>query len=256
MGIMGSVRAAQVVALALGVISGCNAIFGIGDLSYEASGTGGNATSSTGGNATSGSGGHAMGGSGGAMTSASGDGGSASDDCGGCPPGQKCSIVDYMLGEVGCVEAGQGGAWQQCQEDSQCATGLWCDNDWLVCRPTCPDDKCGSGKCMDATSFGMKIPGWRVCAANCEPFMDVPCDQKNGPTTCIFRDSASVWDCIASDGKPLGASCSTQRECGTSVNCRLNGICSAWCSPPAAGGCAIHGLGDCEAMQNPQYFEG
>jgi hypothetical protein len=245
--------------------------------SFETSGTGSTGTAITGASASSGSGGSAAGTGGdvGASTSAAttgaattGTGGGApactiahaggqgtceylpGKECGCSEPGQKCSVPDLKqtTGASECVSASTTPkkTWDACDDDSDCAAGVWCDHALHTCKPICiTTDQCPSGAhCMPVPVDGTAkmIPGLKVCTAHCDPPSASPCGTG---TTCYYVDATSEFDCLRSGNTVAGGMCKFADDCGKGLVCLgsgATGTCERWCSPANnifSVGCAL-----------------
>lgn len=171
-------------------------------------------------------------------------------ECGCNEPGQKCSVPDgkQTTGASECVIASTTPkkTWEACDDDSDCAAGVWCDHTLHVCKPICATtDQCPTGAhCMPVPVDGTAktIPGLKVCTAHCDPPSASPC---GAGTTCYYDDTTSEFDCLRSGNTVAGGSCNFGNECGKGLVCIGSGgtlTCERWCGPANnvfSVGCAL-----------------
>lgn len=201
----------------------------------------GDATTST--SAATGGGGQAGGTTTTLTTTTAGEGGAGGvlpTDCtlfstGECGPGRKCSIVDPVTGEAGCVDAGTHPPWSKCDVDTDCGEGFFCPEVWGTCHPICQDSSdCGGmpRQCLPTFTADGPIPNFGVCTANCHPVTGLPCSSDRGVVNCVPRNGG-LLDCAASGGVMFGQSCETSNDCRLGLVC-LDGTnaCTFWCAPP------------------------
>jgi len=182
----------------------------------------------------------------GGMTASStgGAGGSLPTDCtlfsiGECGQGRKCSIVDPVTGEAGCVDAGDHPAWSRCDQDTDCGEDYFCPEGGGVCHLVCgTKSDCGDDarECAAALHRGSTIPGFGLCTANCHPTMGIPCNNTRGAVNCVpttVGNTSGLLDCAPSDGKMFGTTCDTSSECSLGLVCLVDtSACTPWCAPP------------------------
>ena len=206
-------------------------------------------TAATGGSGGSGAAGGAAPTNGGGGAGAAGGAGGQAAICtlggAGCDEGQKCSIVDEVLGApagVGCVEAGPSQAFQSCDADIACASGLYCDYTTAVCKPLCALEglECAAAEdcVVGRDSAGSPIPGLFVCLAACNPISASvnPCAD-DPDTTCYYRADEAEFDCGLSELGAWMSPCSTGRDCRFGLGC-FDGYCQDWCGAVgSANGC-------------------
>jgi hypothetical protein len=187
----------------------------------------------------------------------------------GCGAGESCAVVSAD-GATACVDAGAGKKGAVCAGDDECSQGLSCIPG--VCAPYCKTDAdCGPGGfCLDASSGGKPIPGYRFCTLPCDPVTLSPC---GAGATCISAATpgATTYDggtaCVGGpDKKADGEACEYDSDCtagswcleletGKSTCARLCNESSgcpamAWCQPAfevkAGGKGAKELIGYCE----------
>ncbi len=234
-----------------GLITGCNALFGLDEVeplptetvsssssSAASGGTGGGTSTSSAGGATSsssstGGGGNQGGGGGVPAVCDVSTLGTAS----GCGSNMKCSVTNVQTGTPGCVPAGPRVPWSACTVDSQCEAGTFCDLILKVCKPVCTNATCQSGNCIQAEFGNGNIPNLMVCVADCEPVGATPCSQSPESVSCVRKSYG--MDCEASDGLPYNADCSVDHQCAPGLVCWNNSKCYDWCT---IGGTPCQGL--------------
>lgn len=185
---------------------------------------------------TSSGGGHA-GGSGGSGPCTLGEPGS-------CGSGQKCSVVDPVVGTVACVTAGAGAAWDPCTVDADCAEQTYCDALTGICKPLCFDaaDCPAEGRCVPAViSLGEPIAGLSLCTAACHPLSGEPCSDGAACVAHNPGDDVTALDCVAAGAANEDAACATQTatssrsDCMPGLMCVVVGgqpSCKRWCTSP------------------------
>ena len=183
---------------------------------------------------------------GGATVTTTGVGGGAGGDpidcdlgvLGACGEAQKCSIVDTLTGEHGCVTAGSLPAFSGCVDDAECEDGTWCDLRTRVCKPFCESPAtCNGGVCLAATTDqtgATPIPNAFVCTAHCDPETVEPC-APNGVTCHPFLTDPAYSDCVVEGSKGAEDTCDPSAfppECAKKMYCdpRVN-RCLPWCTP-------------------------
>lgn len=249
-------------ATALGLLAGCNVIFGLEEVEPlpEDEGAGGSTTSAS----TGGAGGMATSSSsaGGASSStgagAGGSGGGGVCDAStigttiGCSSGEKCSATMPPNGPPGCVPAGPRPAWSVCTIDAQCEAGTWCDLVRHVCKPVCSNAACpGNGSCIDAPDGNSgTVANLDVCVADCEPVGATPCNQSQGDVACVR--SPDGLDCMESGSAAENASCFADHVCAPGLVCFSASYCGEWCT---IGGNDCPGGFFCVSL-NPQVMSG
>ena len=108
-----------------------------------------------------------------------------------CPPAEKCTIVDPIVGTAGCVPYGAISNFAVCTTNEQCGALSWCDQPTGVCRPVCVDAaQClsyalGLGtQCAPTLQDGQPVTGGlKVCTVYCNFQDNVPCGALDGPIT-------------------------------------------------------------------------
>lgn len=187
-----------------------------------------------------------MAGMGGMTTTSTGGGmgGSLPTDCtlfttGQCGPGRKCSIVDPVTGESGCIDAGGHPPWSRCEQDTDCGEGYYCPDGGGTCHLICGQKSdCGdpARDCAVAMHEGSPIPNFGLCTANCHPTTGSPCNNSRGAVNCVptsVGNTSGLLDCAASDGKTFDQMCDTSRECALGLVCLVStNACTFWCAPP------------------------
>lgn len=250
---------------AIGLLAGCNVIFGLDEVEPlpEDDGSGGatSTTSTAGGNGGMATSTANTGGATSSSTGAGGSGGSGgSGVCDastigttiGCPAGSKCSATSPPNGPPGCVPAGNRPAWSECTVDTQCQAGTWCDLVRKVCKPVCSNAACPtSGSCIPAPSGnGGNVANVMVCVADCEPVGATPCNQSQGDVACVRTPDG--LDCMESGSVAKLGSCTSDYRCAPGLVCYANSYCEEWCT---IGGNDCPGGYFCVSL-NPQVMSG
>jgi hypothetical protein len=242
----------------LGAVS-CSAVLGYDDV----------APSGGAGNTASGGAGGALGGTGGTgagTTGGTGGAGGAAPECAllgqqdSCGAGSKCTIVDAIVGTLGCVTAGTAPDFQACTSNEQCGVFSWCDQPTGVCRPICLDsttctDVFGlatGSTCAPTQQGGQAVMGGlKVCTAHCNPQDSQPCVGSTVPVTCAWRSSPGDWDCMVSGGGGDGDGCSEGWDCLPGLTCgAYDHTCQPWCDTPngCCGSCVACVCNACVAF--------
>ena len=182
---------------------------------------------------------------------------------GGCPSGQKCTLVQGLV--PGCARPGSGGAGTSCTQDSECMTGTWCD------KPL------GGGRCVafcaDAndTSCATTMAAGSVCIPLTDGFSQVAafctmvCDPFTATSACTEAEDCKLVDnsghggCFSLAAMPAaeGEDCTYINDCARGLDCLTAGgsgtchhVCNSTHMCPSGGTCTAFagssdGLGGC-----------
>ncbi|MCA9623380.1 MAG: hypothetical protein KC731_30375 [Myxococcales bacterium] len=189
-----------------------------------------------------------------------GQGGCVLGDDSSCSPSDKCTVIDTATGETGCGGKGSTPPFAICGSDADCQSGHYCDGITRVCHPFCVNsDTCAGTEalCRSAvTATNTPIPNVRVCSADCHPLNLTPCNPSKGQVTCyrnIF-DNNNFFDCAASGGDTLNASCMGSRDCAAGLLCAGDPpVCRPWCDNVGSG-CGT--LLECFPLQPTAVYHG
>lgn len=161
------------------------------------------------------------------------------DNCG-CDEEETCALVDSADGvELLCVNPGQLGLEDACDDAEACGFGLLCINELCVqaCRA---DDDCQSGRCQTMTDAdGETIPEVRYCiTANAECDLVSPHAPGDGKIACKSGEtcvhSQQSTSCVDASGEGRqGDACRDASACAPGFACD-DGSCKQWCDPEQA----------------------
>jgi len=137
----------------------------------------------------------------------------------GCGGGQSCDVSNLTTGATSCVAAGTTNNYAGCSTTaSVCKVGSSCVDG--VCNPFCDSNSDCPGnyrKCVQVTSGGMAIPGFKVCSQTCDPTSPQrddadydPC----GPNINCFPSTDRASYCVG----PTTASGTQWADCTTGGN--------------------------------------
>jgi hypothetical protein len=185
-----------------------------------------------------------------------------------CGAGRKCTVIDAILGTLGCVTAGTAPDFQACTSNEECGVFSWCDQPTGVCRPICLDSTTctnvfglGAGStCAPTQQDGAAVMGGlKGCTAHCNPQDSQPCVGGAVPVTCAWRSSPGDWDCMVSGGGGDGDGCTEGWDCQPGLACgAYDHTCQPWCDAPdgCCTTCVACVCGACEAFGVALVYDG
>lgn len=130
-----------------------------------------------------------------------------------CLEGQICGVAQWVPGHLdpyrSCVDPGQLALGQLCSRDSECATGVCCDQ---ACSTCCGTGDCDGAACTQREGEGA-LEYWFAAPHQCEP------GAGTGPagTSCLDGSDCASGGCTG--GGPLTVCLMDSRACTTDADC-------------------------------------
>ncbi len=162
----------------------------------------------------------------------------------GCGAGLNCDVTS-VDGNASCVPAGLKTLGQPCKDLGECAKALTCV--FGACQNPCVSTadctKAGSS-CLpvdyydSATKTTKAIPGYRLCAAPCDPL--APSKVCGASVNCLFADATHTTCAGAGSGTGAGACSSTNPfSCAPGYLCLSTNECRRWCRIGFSADCPL-----------------